>query len=403
MKSVTNVVNEIIAQSVNTDSILFCIGAGVSFRAGAPTQDRIINALSELTPIGKGGIDDAESFYELATNQLGRNRVVSQIVKLSGNLEPTELHRALAKSSVNIYITTNFDTLLETAIEEENINYKVVVYNDQLPLLEKQKTIVKLAGTIDRPDTLVLTRLDKKTARKSRNKYDIFQDLVRVYLTNNLVIFIGFDLGTELRDFYERFGVESNVLKNWIVLTEKINSPFRSLWSGRGVRLIEVKDSLLVPFVEELSGNISQRKKKTTVKKRIRRVFMSGEAKNIKLRNNIQKLLQEAGLKLVTLNAEPSDGRTLSEKFSALVHEVDAAILIFEEDDRFGFSAGGTIANLLFELGYLVSSLGRENVVVIQSTQQSIQLPFVGSELLIYDSQTPNLFSRQLEDWLSRR
>ena len=401
MNKIANIVDNIIGQSVNTRSIVFCVGAGASLYAGAPTQDEIISELGKLAQINKNDMfgTDTESFYEYTSNLLGRSRVFSQISKLSENLMPTELHRALAKSPANIFITTNYDTLLEKAMRLEDVEFEVVTYGSHSYSMEKQKTIVKLSGTVDKPDTLVLTRFDQKMIRKKRTE---LQSLARAYLSNNLVLFIGCDLKTGLRDFYEKFGLESNILNNWIVLANEINPLDQSLWNRRGVKLIKIENELLALVVNELSMRISQRKKKISTSKRKRKIFISGGIKNIKLVNRIKSFLQEIGLSPVEFSDIPSEGRTLSEKFSAMVQESDVAIVIFEEDDRFTPNVRGANANLFFELGYLVSSLGQENVMVIQSTQQSLPITFVGSEILVYDPQKSNLLLRQLENWLGQ-
>jgi hypothetical protein len=395
MKKIENIVDNIIGLSLDTKSIVVCVGAGISLYKDAPAQDEVVNQLSKLVQykINQWTQNDIEFLYEYTTNQLGRDTVISQITKFYKELRPSELHQALAKSAINLFITTNFDTLLENAMQKENVEYEVITYDTDAPILESQKA-----------ETLALTRLDQGTLKKSRAQLQDLgarlRDLVRFYLTNNLVLFIGYDLDIGLRDFYERFGVQSSPLNNWVVLTTKINSLDRRLWSQRGVKLFEIKNELLPSFINKLSVKISEPEKEILTSKREKQVFISGGLKDRKLRNSVLRYLREAGYQPVILRAEPSEGRTLLEKLNTLIHESEAAIVILDEEERLSPTVQRARQNLLFELGFLMGSLGRERVGVIQSVQQNLPTTLVGSELFIYDPQKPSQISRPLINWL---
>lgn len=70
--------------------------------------------------------------------------------------EPTKAHRAIAKMAKNGYLrvvlTTNFDRLLEKALNDEGITPQVICHEDDIegatPLVHSSFTIVKSTETI---------------------------------------------------------------------------------------------------------------------------------------------------------------------------------------------------------------------------------------------------------------
>lgn len=400
MNTIKNVVETIIEQSTNPRSIVLCLGGDISFQSGAPTFQNISESLCDYYRLSKADLlpKKPDIFYEYVTNAVGRHDVIKTITKLYKDAQPNDLHYALAKSPVNIIVTTNFDTLLERAFQYENNAFDVLTIDSSIVKSEKNKIILKLSGTLEKPESLVLTRLDRKMVKKSHSE---LQSLIRSYLAHNLVLFIGFNLKTGLSDFYERFGLESKLLKNWIVFTEKTSSLDDSLWKSRGVKLIEVKNDELTPIIEGLSLRISKYESKLPTNKKKKKVFIGGETKNQHLLKSIERTLLGVGLSPILLMDEPSAGRTLSEKFSSLVKEADAAIVILESNEKSYFDSFGSNANVLFELGFLVGSLGRENVLVVQQGQQNLPAAFVSSSVLLYESQSVNVFNKRLKNWLS--
>ena len=82
------------------------------------------------------------------------------------NAEPTPAHCLLAKLPFPCIITTNFDSLMERALEAERKNPQVESYvrradkKDLRPGTEEEPLVYKLHGSIDQIDTLIATEDD---------------------------------------------------------------------------------------------------------------------------------------------------------------------------------------------------------------------------------------------------
>jgi hypothetical protein len=177
-------------------------GAGMSLQAGFPSA----RALTELllakiheqsdvaSPAAMGG-----SFQQVAENfslAYGRDALVSAIQKgLSApqGVEPTRAHR-LAVNLFDVVLTTNFDTLFEAACTESKIDYSVISDNQEIPLRGGGgTTIVKLDGTLNHPNSLVLTMRDAMA--NQGNKPQLWNSLAQIMKSHPVIV-----IGSSLRD-----------------------------------------------------------------------------------------------------------------------------------------------------------------------------------------------------------
>jgi predicted nucleotide-binding protein len=112
------------------------------------------------------------------------------------------------------------------------------------------------------------------------------------------------------------------------------------------------------------------------------RVFLvHGHASGAK--ETVGRLLEKTGdHEVVTLHEQPSEGRTLIEKFEDNAKASDHAVVLLTADDVGGeASAGGAKPdlqprarqNVVFELGFFVGSLGRSHVTVLY--EAGVELP----------------------------
>lgn len=97
---------------------------------------------------------------------LGRPRLEEELVRLFGDpgLEPTPTHHALASVPGAIYLTTNYDRLLERALDDADRPYRVVLVHDRDALLTAGAgDVIKLHGDPGTPGSMVLTLDDYRS------------------------------------------------------------------------------------------------------------------------------------------------------------------------------------------------------------------------------------------------
>jgi hypothetical protein len=106
----------------------------------------------------------------------------------------TRSHRALVELPLSLLFTTNYDELVELAFAEAGLPLRISATQSQF-VAHRQghppRHLVKLHGSIDQPDTIVLTRSDY--ARSRRERTEMFR-----YLGDELrysrFLFVGFSL-----------------------------------------------------------------------------------------------------------------------------------------------------------------------------------------------------------------
>jgi len=153
------------------------LGSGISRNSGIPTGwDIILDLVKKLAvQLGEGEPEDPESWFLKKYNEeLNYSSILSQVVLASGervNLlngyfepsdedrenhlkEPTKAHKAIAKLAkdgyLKVVITTNFDRLLESALDDIGVKYQVISNESSIegatPLIHAHFTILKING-----------------------------------------------------------------------------------------------------------------------------------------------------------------------------------------------------------------------------------------------------------------
>lgn len=138
--------------------------------------------------------------YEVTFDRQSLNSLIERSIA-DKNYIPGELHRNLLELNWNDVFTTNYDTLLERAIEQvaTRKNYKIVYSQDDLPGSVRPR-LVKLHGSIEHSSQYIITEEDYRTYP---DKYAPFVNTVQQSMLETRLCLIGFS------------GVDPNFL-NWL-------------------------------------------------------------------------------------------------------------------------------------------------------------------------------------------
>lgn len=124
-----------------------------------------------------------------------------------------------------------------------------------------------------------------------------------------------------------------------------------------------------------LLANISQRTSMARTKE-YKKVFIVHGHDNA-LKQEVARMVEKQGLEVIILSEQANRGKTIIEKFEEH-SDVGAAICLFTGDD-YGKAKDATSENLrarqnvVFEAGYFMGKLGRENVIIV--TDKNLELP----------------------------
>ncbi len=188
------------------------IGAGASVDAGMPTWQQLSVGLAR--DLSQSDVQDlagtqrflpaVPQYYE---NEHGRQALVSRLQELipPKRTGPSQIHTLLAQLPTDLYYTTNFDLLLENALQKQARTGDTIVDEDgaQQNSRRDRCQLRKIHGSIDRASSLVLTRTD--FARYER-LHPILCDQLKLDLAAHTFIFVGYGLSDpDFNSVYDDF------------------------------------------------------------------------------------------------------------------------------------------------------------------------------------------------------
>jgi hypothetical protein len=145
--------------------------------------------------IEEGPLDCAQLFRQTVGEANYREFLLAQFdASRHPFVRATPSHAALVRLDLPLLFTTNYDELIEAAYLAAGLQLRVSISEEQFRARRAEnplRHLVKLHGSIDQPDTIVLTRSDYARARTDRNEMLSF---LRSEMVETAFLFIGFSL-----------------------------------------------------------------------------------------------------------------------------------------------------------------------------------------------------------------
>jgi hypothetical protein len=128
---------------------------------------------------------------------LGRNyQAALNAIFRPSDATPGIAHQMVAKLGVQAVLTTNYDQLLEHVHEAPS--RQVYTWKEASHALEdlksRRKVLLKVHGTAERHDTVVMSEIEYRDARSN----DSYQSVLRYLLQNHVFLFIGYGMNDPL-------------------------------------------------------------------------------------------------------------------------------------------------------------------------------------------------------------
>ena len=96
---------------------------------------------------------------------------------------------------------------------------------------------------------------------------------------------------------------------------------------------------------------------------------------NNEMKLAVARMIAQLGLEPIILHEQPNEGKTIIEKFEKLSTDISFTIVLLSADDQMQNDTYRARQNVIFELGYFIAKLGRENVVALYDTSTKIEIP----------------------------
>ncbi|UTH14756.1 TIR domain-containing protein [Macrococcus equipercicus] len=151
-------------------------------------------------------------------------------------------------------------------------------------------------------------------------------------------------------------------------LTEKLRG-ITNLSFYRATSLKEVTD-FIETVIEKIDDEIevfNEPEHATKAEKENSIFIVHGHDESLKLK--VEKTILNQGIKPVVLSETVNGGKMILEKFQEEIKKCKAAIIIYSADDKVNDGSQAR-PNVIFEHGYAISELGKDKVVMINSSNE---------------------------------
>ncbi|CAM3215739.1 SIR2 family protein [Streptobacillus ratti] len=180
-------------QALNSGELSVFVGAGISKGAGYFDWKELLKEEAKNIKLDVEKERDLTEVAQYICNAKNRGTIDNLINKaFPSNIKPNDNHLLLAKLPIDTFWTTNYDKLIEKALDLNGKTVAVKSEDQHLQLSRKNKDVViyKMHGDIEHPNRAVITRDDyEKYGFKDRV---LFRDILEGDLLTKTFLFIGF-------------------------------------------------------------------------------------------------------------------------------------------------------------------------------------------------------------------
>ncbi len=231
-------------------AVLFA-GAGLSLGAGLPDWKSMIAPLvDELKEQGIKNIpDDPLEIAEYYEIQFGRAQLEKNVRDIINSFEarPTPVHNAIVRLPWKAIITTNYDRVIEEALEEQRVRHEVMCLDKTMVFgSEGQVNLIKIHGDILRHGSIILSRSDY-------DEYDRnFSTVIRYIqglVVNHVFLFVGFDLtDPNFQRIWNMVHLDLGLygLRSFALMRQP-DDLFRKRWARRNLDLLSFAEYADIP------------------------------------------------------------------------------------------------------------------------------------------------------------
>lgn len=299
-------------EAIKNKTAAIFAGAGLSQPAGFVNWKDLLKKFADELKLDieeeKYDLISLAQFYE---NEKGNRSGINKLImdNFQRNVQVTDNHLILARLPIQTYWTTNYDVLIEKALESvgKTPDVKVDPKNLAVTTPRRDVDVFKMHGDINRVHETVFTRNDYE-------KYHISRKLFSVALRGDLVsktfLFIGFSFNDPNLNYILsriRLSLENNVRTHYCFFKTvkksdcKTNNQFITAKEKQKLRINDLKrygiQTIEIDNYNDLTNilrSVEERYKQNTV-------FISGSAEDYSpwLQNDALKLMHDLSYRLV--------------------------------------------------------------------------------------------------------
>ncbi|MEA1992010.1 MAG: SIR2 family protein [Thermodesulfobacteriota bacterium] len=180
----------ILSDEIVKNRLIVFVGAGCSLSAGLPSWRELVDSLLKEYHIETKDTDllRLASRIEREVGKLKLRESIAERLRTRPEIE-SPLHDKLVRLDVNLFVTTNYDHLLEDTFRKSGYSPMVITDDKDVPAIDLgKKTIVKLHGDMDSASSMVISKPDY-TRYKTSHKG--FVEWLNATVAQNTMLFLG--------------------------------------------------------------------------------------------------------------------------------------------------------------------------------------------------------------------
>lgn len=182
-----------IEKAIKSDELGAFIGAGLSIPAGFCSWKELLREPAEEIGLDVEKESDLVNLAQYYSNSKKRTSIDDLIKgQFSQLVKPTENHKLLSQLPISTFWTTNYDKLIEKALENNMKKPYVKTKDEQLRGTNHNfdAIVYKLHGDVETPEDAVITRSDYEEF--GYNKRKLFREVLEGDLLTKTFLFLGF-------------------------------------------------------------------------------------------------------------------------------------------------------------------------------------------------------------------
>lgn len=251
-----------IKKSINENSLILFVGAGISANSNLPTWGELIQSFRKELDLLDGNSDDYLRVAQYYYDTFGKNQYTKKIEEVffsKGTSKPNELHTLIEKIAPKHIITTNYDSLLEDQFENGLLKYNIVAEDKDIPYTSSERYLIKMHGDFSKKN-IVLKEDDYLDYALN---FPMVSTLIQSLIMNHTLLFVGYSLGDST--FNSIFRLIQNTFKldakfAYFYTPEEPSMIIREYYKKQGIIIVSNET-----FLEEETEN--QNKKYFSTKK----------------------------------------------------------------------------------------------------------------------------------------
>ena len=182
-----------VEKAILSDELATFIGAGLSIPAGFCSWKELLKEPAEEIGLDVEKETDLVNLAQYYVNSKQRTSMDDLIKeKFTALVSPTENHKLLAQLPISIFWTTNYDRLIEKALESNMKIPNIKTKDEHLRGTNRNfdAIVYKLHGDVGLPEDAVITRSDYEEFGYSKRK--LFREVLEGDLLTKTFLFLGF-------------------------------------------------------------------------------------------------------------------------------------------------------------------------------------------------------------------